>query len=79
MLEAAQSPFDGFDTHLCFIMETYMGQDTVPISLTSAEYAKTKLYKTANSSVSVGALTFTTVQLQLMCVTQPRQGDNYTE
>lgn len=43
----------------------------------SAEYAKTKLYKTTNSSVSVGALTFTTVQLQLVWVTQPRQGDNY--
>lgn len=50
-----------------------------PISLTTADYTKTKLYKTADSSVSVGALTFITVQLQLVWVTQPRQGDNYTE
>lgn len=51
----------------------------VPISLTTADYTKTKLYKTADSSVSVAALAFITVQLQLVWVTQPRQGDNYTE
>lgn len=40
------------------------------ISLTTTDYAKTKLTKTADSRpASVGTLTFITVQLQLVWVT----------